>query len=404
MEHFTHRISTFPGGDKSFVEVPFDVGPDIERIEVSYVFPAGKSTIDLGLAREGRVRGWTGAEYGHVFVTEDRATAGYHPGPLAGRWDVVLGIVKLSPDCVVDLDIRLIPKTPVWLAGELHSHTEHSDGGLPVTHAVQRAQAAGCDFLALTDHNATAQNRLRPEDTGLLLVPGMELTTYWGHTNFLGLTDPVDDWRCADLSDVALKMAEAREKGAVIVINHPCSGAGFNRWLSGWDVAFDAFEIWNGNWADHNVDAVALWQDLLVSGRRVPCTGGSDFHLKNRRVHGRPANRLNAPSRSTAGVLAAVRAGANVVCSAPYETMMVPVDGTPMFGCEAAHGAVLGFEVTGLALGDDIRIITDAGMQDRISAKTSSLILEHKLQSDFVRFEVWSQGAPRLFTNPIYAS
>lgn len=405
MEHFTYRITDFPNGDKSFVEVPFEVGPNIERVEVSYVFPAGTggSTIDLGLAQAGRVRGWTGAEYGHVFVTEDRATAGYHPGPLEGQWDVVLGIVKLGPACVVDLDIRLFPKTPVWLAGELHSHTEHSDGGVQVTQALQRAQNAGCDFLALTDHNATAQNRICPEDTGLLLIPGMELTTYWGHTNFLGLTDPVDDWRCYDLSDVAKKMAEAREKGATIVVNHPCSDAGFNRWLSGWDVAFDAFEIWNGNWAPHNVAAVALWQELLVSGRKIACTGGSDFHLKNRRVHGRPANRLCAPTRSKAGILEAVRAGANVVCNAPCDTMITPIGDTPMFGTDGESGTACGFHITGLAPNDEVRTITEAGEQTMIHATRSDMTVHHTLNSRFVRFEIWSEGKPRLFTNPIYA-
>lgn len=406
MEHITHRITDFPGGGKSFVEVPFTVGPDIERIEVSYVFPAGSggSTIDLGLARNGRVRGWTGAEYGHVFVTEDRATAGYHPGPLQGQWDVVLGIVKLGPDCVVDLDIRLIPKTPVWLAGELHSHTEHSDGGVPVTQALHRAQVSGCDFLALTDHNATAQNLIRPEDTGLLLIPGMELTSYWGHTNFLGLAEPVEDWRCAKIADVADKMAEARENGATIVVNHPCSDAGFNRWLSGWDVAFDALEIWNGNWAPHNVAAVALWQELLVAGRRIACTGGSDFHLKNRRRHGRPANRLLAPTRSNAGILQAVRAGANVVCSAPDETMITPLPGSPMFGDTADTGAELGFALTGLAKGDTLRVITEAGPQDSVTAQGSTLEIAQRLQSRFIRFEVWSGDTPRLFSNPIYAA
>lgn len=405
MNHFTHQISTFPDGAKSFVEVPFEVGADIERIEVSYTFPAGGggSTIDLGLAHDGRVRGWTGAEYAHVFVTEDRATAGYHPGPLEGKWDVVLGIVKLGPDCIVDLDIRLIPRRPVWLAGELHSHTEHSDGGLPVTQAVHRAQTSGCDFLALTDHNATAQNRVQPEDTGLLLIPGMELTTYWGHTNFLGVSDPVDDWRCATISDVPGKMAEAQEKGATIVINHPCSDAGFNRWLPGWDVPFDAMEIWNGHWAKHNVDAVGLWQELLASGRKVACTGGSDFHLKNRRRHGRPANRLLAPTRSRSGILEAVRKGANVVCSAPDETMVSPVSDTPIFGDAAPAGADLAFSVTGLASGDDIRLISDSGVVKRHPADGSSCAISAKMAGRFVRLEVWHGDMPKLFTNPIYA-
>lgn len=405
MQHFIHRITDFPKGGKSFVEVPFEVGPDIERIEVSYLFPAGSggSTIDLGLAHNGRVRGWTGAEYGHVFVTEDRATSGYHAGPLRGKWDVVLGIVKLGPDCVVDLDIRLIPKTPVWLVGELHSHTEHSDGGIPVTHAVHRAQTSGCDFLALTDHNATAQNAIRPEDSGLLLIPGMELTSYWGHTNFLGLPDPVDDWRCYEIADVPKKMAEAREKGATIVVNHPCSDAGFNRWKSGWDIAVDAIEIWNGNWASHNVEAVSLWQELLVLGRKLPCTGGSDFHLKNRRRHGRPANHLCATSHAVTGILEAVRTGANVVCSAPNETMMKPAQGTAVFGQTVSSGTALGFEITGLSIGDEIRMITEAGTVSTIKAQTEQLALEQRLDGRFIRFEVWSGTMPMLFTNPIYA-
>ncbi len=398
----THRITEFPGGPKSFVEIPFEVGPEIERIEVSYAFPAGSggSTIDLGLAREGRLRGWTGSEYGHVWIAEDRASAGYHAGPLPGRWQVVLGIVRLGPDPWVELSIRLIEKRPRWLAGELHSHTEHSDGGVEATQALARARASGCDFVALTDHNTTAQNRVRPEDTGLLLIPGLELTTYWGHTNFLGLAEPVQDSRCYDLADVARKMAEAREAGATVVINHPCSDAGFNRWQSGWDVAFDALEIWNGNWGAHNVEAVALWQSLLASGRRIPATGGSDFHLKNRRRHGRPANRLCALGHSVSGVLGAVRRGANVVAFAPDEAMAYPLPGSPCFGED--HAGAVGVRFEGLVAGDEIRTVSEAGTVATLAAGGPVQELEAALDGRFLRFEVWAGDAPRLFTNPVY--
>jgi predicted metal-dependent phosphoesterase TrpH len=403
MNVLSRRITDFPA-DRTFIEIPFEVGADVERIEVSYSFPAGSagSVIDIGLAREGRSRGWTGSEYGHVWVAEDRASAGYLPGPLAGRWQAVLGIVKVGPGCFVDLEVRLVPRRPVWLAGELHSHTEHSDGGVPVTDALARARASGCDFVALTDHNTTAQNRLRPEDTGLLVIPGMELTTYWGHTNLLGLPDPLADWRCRSAGDVPRRMAEAREAGATIVVNHPFQRSAGGRWQVGPQAPFDALEIWNGNWKPEEAEALALWQQLLAAGRRVPAVGGSDFHLKNRRRHARPANRLHAGGRSVADVLAAVRAGAGVIAATPDGTMALPLPGTPAFG-PAPAGAALGIAVTGLAAGDELRLWDERGLWRRIDVQGPDLVLEEPLSGRFLRLEVWRGAAPVLLANPHWA-
>ena len=399
----TYEIRDFPGGEKSFVEIPFDVGDDIERVEVSYTFPAGSggSVIDIGLARNGQSRGWTGSEYGHIWVAEDRASPGYRTGALPGQWHVVLGIVKVGPDPWVDLSIRLVRKTPVWLAGELHSHTEHSDGGVMVGEAIARARNSGCEFLSITDHNATSQNHIRPDDPGILVIAGMELTSYWGHTNFHGLKDPLDDWRCYTPEDVPRKMAEAREKGATIVVNHPFQNSAGGRWQCGFDVPFDAYEIWNGNWAVHNEQALAHWQDMLAQGRKVPCTGGSDFHLKNRRRHGRPANRLFSQSRSIRDILAAVRGGQNVVCIAPDEAMVVPAGGSAMFGTVSGDDRI-GLRFSGLAQGDIIKVVTEKGVVDQISAVVGEQEIDVPLGERFTRCEVWHGEVPRLFSNPVY--
>jgi hypothetical protein len=404
MQIFTHRITDFPGGDKSFVELPFTAGPEVERIEVSYAFPTGAagSVIDIGLAHRGRSRGWTGSEYGHIWVAEDRASAGYHPGPLQGDWHVVLGIVRLGPAPFVDLTIRLIPRRDAWLAGELHSHTEHSDGGVLVAEAIARARNSGCEFVALTDHNATAQNRIRPDDPAILVLPGMELTSYWGHSNFHGLDDPVVDWRCYTPEDVPRKMAEARERGATVGINHPFQNSAGGRWQVGFGVPFDFYEIWNGSWAVHNEQALAHWQALLCEGRRIAVSGGSDFHLKNRRRHGRPANRLHVQTRSVAGILDAVRAGANVVCAAPDEAMVTPLPGTPMFGGTLAAGAGVGLRFTGLAAGDEIRLITESGVVRRSAAQGPVAEIEAAAGRMFLRAELWQADQPRLFSNPFY--
>lgn len=403
---FSTTITEFPGGEKSFVEIPFDAGPDTERIEVSYHFPfgSGGSVIDLGMAHEGRMRGWTGSERGHITIEADAATPGYDAGPLAGKWDVVLGIVKLGENCKVDVTVRVVAKQPRWFVGELHSHTEHSDGGVTVLDAIQRARASRLDFVALTDHNTISQNFIRPDDPDILVMPAMELTSYYGHTNFLGLHKPVEDWRCRSPLDVADRMAEARAGGATVVINHPFQNSAGGRWQSGYDVAFDALEIWNGNWAEHNRQALAFWQERLVAGHKTPATGGSDFHLKNRRRHGRPANRVFADGRSIADLLAAVRAGRNVVSFAPEDTTAEPVSAdAPMFGSDVPAGSPWAVRFDGLTIGDTIRIVTERGVMAWMEAETGSKVIEGRLDGGFVRFEVWHGDEPRLFTNPVYA-
>ncbi|SIQ34502.1 hypothetical protein SAMN05880590_103223 [Rhizobium sp. RU35A] len=402
----TRTIDSFPEGEKSFVEIPFDVGPEIERIEVSYHYPfgGGGSVIDLGVARNGRMRGWTGSERGHITLEADRATPGYDLGPIPGQWHVVLGIVKIGPDCRVEVQIRLIARRRQWLAGELHSHSEHSDGGVTVLDAIHRARASGLDFMAITDHNTVSQNIIRPDDPGIHVIPAMELTSFYGHTNFLGLERPVDDWRCRSPQDVAEKMEEARAKGATIVINHPFQNSAGGRWQAGFDGAFDAYEIWNGNWSVMNEQGLAFWQELLTAGRRIPATGGSDFHLKNRRRHGRPCNRVCAEGSAIADVLAAVRAGANVITFAPDETVARPsAEDLPLFGAQVAAGKPIGVTFNGLADGDEVRIITEFGLIETRAASGDIMVVEQAFAGRFLRFEVWHGKDPKLFTNPFYA-
>jgi predicted metal-dependent phosphoesterase TrpH len=405
-EQFSATITEFPGGEKSFVEVPFSAGPDTGRIEVSYQFPAGSggSVIDLGVAHRGRMRGWTGAERGHITIEADRATPGYDAGPLAGDWTVVLGIVKIGENCRVDVTVRVVDKQAQWLVGDIHSHTEHSDGGVTVVDAIYRARGSRLDFVALTDHNTISQNFVRPDDPGILVMPGMELTSYYGHTNFLGVDKPVEDWRCTSPADVADKMAEARASGATIVINHPFQRSAGGRWQSGYEVAFDAVEIWNGTWSPLNQDAVAFWQERLVAGHIAPVTGGSDFHLKNRRRHGWPANRVLAEGRSIADILAAIRAGRNVVCFSPENSTAEPQGGAPMFGTQAAAGSAMAVDFTGLVQGDQLRVVDETGVCGTLTADGPTLGWDGRLLGRFLRFEVWHGAEPRLFTNPVYAA
>ena len=52
-----------------------------------------------------------------------------------------------------------------WIKGDLHTHSEESDGGSPIEHMAAAAMQTGLEYLALTDHSPrlTVANGLSPE-------------------------------------------------------------------------------------------------------------------------------------------------------------------------------------------------------------------------------------------------
>lgn len=73
---------------------------------------------------------------------------------------------QLPPDAVIDL----------------HTHSSHSDGTEPAGDVVRAAAAAGVGVLALTDHDVTsgwAEADQAGRDSGILVVPGIEVSCSW---------------------------------------------------------------------------------------------------------------------------------------------------------------------------------------------------------------------------------
>ncbi len=353
----THEGQLSPDQEKTYVHLPFEVPAGAVRIEVGYEYdqrisaePAvtGGNTIDLGVfdARgidflKAGFRGWSGSERDTFFITASQATPGYLPGALsAGTWHVMLGLYKISPrGCRYRVSVRVITQAgqpaggalpaqvedlpasapagvyAPWLRGQLHCHSQHSDGTLSVSQLVGAACECGLDFLAVTDHNTTAsqgeQAQLR--DPGLILIRGMEVTTFKGHFNAWGIPDWVD-FRVTCEEDLRNALACANERGALTSCNHPKPGG------PPWDYPavdqFHCMEVWNGPWEKGNQVSLETWLALLAGGRRIPAVAGSDFHkyaVKGyvvERTPGAPCTWVYAPgAASTAGILQAIRAG-----------------------------------------------------------------------------------------------
>lgn len=214
-----------------------------------------------------------------------------------------------------------------WYRGELHCHTVHSDGDSTVMEVIAEAQRLGLDFLAITDHNDVSHMKAmyavqHDQQPRLTLIPGCEMTTYYGHWNAWGLTDWVE-FRIEHAEDMRTAMREAQERGALVSANHPRDYG--PEWAFPEVIDYHCIEIWNGPWALKNWQCRAFYDAALRAqpGRRIPLVGGSDMHqLKGPQREivrlATPTNWVYCPDAPTApNILAAVRAGHSFLSEAP---------------------------------------------------------------------------------------
>ena len=338
------------------VTAPFGNGPG-NVIDIGIFDSRGYDFLDPA-----GFRGWSGASKPEFFLARDEATPGYIRGPLfPGEWNVMLGVDRIEPDGVryevavtieeggggkeegggVEEDRRWkmeddiatrhsalgTKHSPRWLKGDLHCHTVHSDGLNSVEEIVRNAVEIGLDFLAVTDHNTSTHFEDMDRLAGLpiVLIPGEEVTTYWGHANMWGLREWID-FRCADEDAIQAVRKYVLRKGGLISVNHPkCVGP---PWLfRGWE-GYSAMEVWQAPWRFYNWESLERWDTLLRKGERVVAVGGSDTHsippAEPQHPHGlgNPTTWVYAEPWE-ASVLDAIRVGHVFITDAPNDTQLI---------------------------------------------------------------------------------
>ncbi|MFC4910086.1 CehA/McbA family metallohydrolase [Actinomadura gamaensis] len=355
-------------------EVPFEVPPGTAALTVRLRFEGG--VIDLGCGGPDGFRGWSGGARDTYTIAADWATPGYLPGELEpGEWQVWLRLHRVPPEGVpyevtVELHDRVperpeYPLPPVvsdrparrgglpapsgmrWLAGDLHAHTVHSDGTLTVPELADLAVRQGLDFLAVTDHNTVSHHPELPgvaKRAGIVLVPGQEVTTDYGHANVFGDTGWVDFRRPADEWDAP---------GGVLSINHPLSGDCAWRHPVPPGRRARHVELWHSSWWDRTWGAplawAALWRDDTVA------LGGSDFHdPAQHKSLGEPTTWVLAEDASPEAVVAAIAAGRTAVTNGRTGPILLRVgdelhaldaDGSVLCGPDGRRTAVRGDRV-----------------------------------------------------------
>ena len=361
---FHHEGIFHPDQEKTYVHLPFDVPDQAVKLVVEFQYSdrissepgvSGGNTLDLGVFDERGIdfltagfRGWSGSERSMFTITETEATPGYLAGKInPGKWHTLLGLYKIAPQgCAYQVTIRMeteddpenvlgsvdreerepahqgdLPASQPaarfapWLCGELHCHTHHSDGELSAADLVRLSVERGLDYLAVADHNtiASQQELEKLVSPGLILIRGVEVTSFRGHFNVWGVPDWVD-FRITKPEEMEAALQFACQRGALVSCNHP------KPFGPEWDfpqvTGFDCLEVWNGPWFLFNQQALDYWLSLLASGRRIPAVAGSDFHRLSEidfvvpRAPGTPVTWVYVPGKQDAGsVLQAIASG-----------------------------------------------------------------------------------------------
>lgn len=297
----------------SYYKLPFQVPDNVRSVSISYTYSKeNENVIDLGLEDEkGQFLGWSGGSRSKIHVSEYSATPGYfmekvHPG----EWNILIGAYHVQNDGVeVRYEVTFEEEGYSWLYGDLHMHSDASDGQYDIPTLTKMAKEIGLDFISVTNHNNYSENFSLPKVSGLTLIPGVEWTHYCGHMNFFGIRQPFSGSFIAnDLEQMERIVREAKANGAVISVNHPkCP---FCPYLWENDTDFQMIEVWNGPMRKANTDAIDWWTGFLKQGRRIPAVGGSDYHRPNDPAElGKPITAVYAKSPSEEDIMDAIKNG-----------------------------------------------------------------------------------------------
>lgn len=226
-----------------------------------------------------------------------------------------------------------------WLKGNLHAHSDRSDGDASPLEVARWYCRHQYDFLVISDHNLQVavepiSQQLRAEGLSLLLIPGEEVTTWWpnphrtlalhvGAIGARGTVGPASGESVREVLRASLRRVE--DASGMAILNHP------NFWNSITPADLLALphlthlEIFNGHPLTYSEGTAELppveesWDRLLKAGRRVLGVAVDDAHDywefgAEHRNPGRAWVWVAATEKTEEAVMAALLAG-NFYCS-----------------------------------------------------------------------------------------
>jgi hypothetical protein len=279
-----------------------------------------------------------------------------------------------------------------WFRGNLHTHSDRSDGVVPPEEVLAAYRDADYDFLVLTDHFEARWDWQITNVVvdGITTLLGAELSSadwddedvFW--VNAIGLP--------ADFAGGDDAIRRAFEAGAYNVLLHP----GLTNFLD-----FDALPVEHLHAVEtYNCSAAMSWPDqaearyavdaLLARGHRLHVTVGDDSHGHHPWDRFGAWVEVRAPSPDPEALLAALKAGAYYSTQGPrIHDVSVESDRVHV-ACTPARAVAL----TGIH-----GWRSDVVIGESLEEATLEL---GKLRSPYWRLTVTDEGGRRAWTNPTW--
>jgi PHP domain len=345
--------------------LPVEVPAGACGLRAEFEYERSGAVLDLGCIGPAGFRGWSGGARRSFVITPEAATPGYLRGELEpGTWQIVIGLHRVppggaeyrltaevsgspgelapgqAPDPLPPLPDRLPPRElPAsagrrWLAGDLHTHTVHSDGAMTVPELARFCVGQGLEFVAVTDHNTISHHAELPAVAaahGIVLVPGQEVTVQAGHANAFGdigwidFREPADAW-----------LEATQRAGGLLSVNHPIGGD------VSWTIPMSGrpplAEVWHWSWLDpHWTTPLAWW--LAWDPDAIP-VGGSDWHRPGDDAPpGSPTTWVECAAGEPGAVLEGLREGRTAISARRDGPVLLRVDGELV--AAGAEGTIL---------------------------------------------------------------
>lgn len=277
-----------------------------------------------------------------------------------------------------------------WLRGNLHTHSNRSDGARPRQMIVDDYAARGYGFLMFSDHDRlTSESDLAALDAkGMVLVPGNEISAGGPHLLHVDADRRIEPARMRQeiLNDIA-----AVGRGFAIV-NHPNWQEAFNHCSIGqmrewW--GYLGMEIYNGVIGRLYGSSYALdkWDMLLTEGRRVWGFANDDCHAARGDIE-LGWNVAYVREKTVAGVVEALRSG-RFYASTGVEITAIRVNGLRI-RIETANAQ---------------RIVAIQNSGQRIAVIDAPVLeIEVPDRAAYVRFECWGTGERMAWTQPFFVA
>lgn len=384
--------------------IDFEVPENVEALRITHSWsPREDGNLDFGLiGPDGIQVGASGNVRQDVVISEKYSTPGYDRlTPKAGTWKIVAGVDRVGGGVKVTYNISFIKKEKRWLKGDTHLHTFNSDGKYSPEELIEKAEKKKLDYIIITDHNNSAAVYNDYNREKLLVIKGCELTAFSGHINFWGVKRPFTLPYCVNsFKDFLPIYRQAREKGAVVSMNHPeCKNCGWHMPREGFD--FDCVEVWNGPQRIDNMQALKWWHSLLLEGKKIAAVGGSDYHRDYYSVTDLlavPTTVVCADSCTSQDILKALKKGNSYITSCVNGPSLILrcEDGIQGDTVKFREGLKVRIEAEGLKRNDILTVYeNDERVYGFKAAKSGSHTAEIEVrEKGFVRAEIISEYGP----------